>query len=164
MKCKAYVFANAADYDIEDISEKITFAETADKAKQDFSIENEIHFKDIRVQRLPWADKYGSVDNIPVEEWLNHGWYFNCDTCGAEIEDMADFHINNKGYCCKKCFDDWGERKVEETMVIMEKYYSEYDSPIISYVCGECGEKFLDRDDNYRFCPYCGRKITNTVN
>lgn len=48
---------------------------------------------------------------------------------------------------------------MEETMVIMEKYYSEYDSPIISYVCGECGEKFLDRDDNYKFCPHCGRKI-----
>lgn len=51
---------------------------------------------------------------------------------------------------------------MEETMVIMEKYYSEYDSPIISYVCGECGEKFLDRDDNYKFCPYCGRKIVNS--
>ena len=55
-----------------------------------------------------------------------------------------------------------GGRKVEETMVIMEKYYSEYDSPIISYVCGECGEKFLDRDDNYKYCPYCGRKIARS--
>lgn len=52
--------------------------------------------------------------------------------------------------------------RMEETMVIMEQYYSEYDSPIISYVCGECGEKFLDRDDNYKFCPYCGRKIVNS--
>lgn len=67
MKFKAYVFANAADYDIEDISEEVTFAETAGKAKQDFSMENGIHFKDIRVQRLPWADKYGDVDSIPVD-------------------------------------------------------------------------------------------------
>lgn len=52
--------------------------------------------------------------------------------------------------------------RMEETMVIMEQYYSEYDSPIISYVCGECGEKFLDRDDNYKFCPYCGRKIVDS--
>ena len=51
--------------------------------------------------------------------------------------------------------------RMEETMVIMEQYYSEYDSPIISYVCGECGEKFLDRDDNYKFCPHCGRKIVD---
>lgn len=63
--------------------------------------------KDIRVRRLPWADKYESVDNIPTEEWLSHGWYFVCNTCGENIEDMADFHINDKGYCCKKCFDEW---------------------------------------------------------
>lgn len=108
MKFKAYIFANAADYDTDDLSEQVTFAETPGKAKQDFSIENGIHYKDIRVQRLPWADKYGSVDNIPAEEWLNHGWYFTCDTCGAEIEDVADFHVNSKGYCCKKCFN-WVE-------------------------------------------------------
>lgn len=111
MKCKAYVFANAADYDIEDISEQITFAESPGKAKQDFSMDSGIHYTDIRVQRLPWADKYGSVDNIPVEEWLNHGWYFNCYTCGAEIEDVADLHVNSKGYCCKKCFNEWTEWK-----------------------------------------------------
>ena len=50
MKSKAYCFSNASDYDIEDISEEVTFAETAGKAKQDFSIENGIHYKDIRVQ------------------------------------------------------------------------------------------------------------------
>lgn len=72
---KAYVFANAADYDVDDISEKVTFAETAGKAKQDFSMETGIQYKDIRVRRLPWADEYESVDNIPVEQWLNHGWY-----------------------------------------------------------------------------------------
>lgn len=111
MKFKAYVFANAADYDIEDISEEVTFAETAGKAKQDFSMENGIHFKDIRVQRLPWADKYGDVDSIPVEEWLNHGWYFTCNICGAIIEDATNFYISNKGFCCKKCFDKLEEER-----------------------------------------------------
>lgn len=109
MKSKAYCFSNVSDYDIEDIEKEITFAETAGKAKQDFSMENGIHYNDIRVQRLPWADKYGSVDNIPAEEWLNHGWYFTCDTCGAEIDDIKDFHVNSKGYCCKKCFNEWVE-------------------------------------------------------
>ena len=33
---KAYVFTNAADYDMDDISEEITFAETAGKAKTRF--------------------------------------------------------------------------------------------------------------------------------
>lgn len=60
------------------------------------------------VQRVPWADKYGDVDSIPVEEWLNHGWYFICDTCGAEIDDIKDFHVNSRGYCCKKCFNEGG--------------------------------------------------------
>jgi hypothetical protein len=109
MKCKAYVFANAADYDIDDIRDIITFAETPSKAKQDFSMETGIHYKDIRVQRLPWADKYESVDKIPVKEWLDHGWRFTCNICGAIIEDATTFYINNEGFYCKKCFDKWEE-------------------------------------------------------
>lgn len=65
------------------------------------------------MQHVPWADKYGDVDNIHVEEWLNHGWYFICNTCGAKIEDVADFHVNNKGFCCKKCFNEWVESGIE---------------------------------------------------
>ena len=109
MKSKAYCFSNASDYDIEDISEEVTFAETAGKAKQYFSMENGIHYKDIRVRRLPWADTYGDVDSIPVEEWLKHGLYFTCDTCGAEIDDIKDFHVNSSILCCKKCFNEWVE-------------------------------------------------------
>lgn len=45
MKSKAYCFANAADYDTDDLAEQVTFAETAGKAKQDFSMENGIHYK-----------------------------------------------------------------------------------------------------------------------
>lgn len=114
MKYKAYVFANAADYDVDDISKEITFAETPGKAKQDFSMENGTHYKDIRVRRLPWADTYGDVDSIPVEEFLDHGWYFVCNICGARIEDITVFYTNNKGFCCKKCFDEWEEEKWEK--------------------------------------------------
>ena len=113
MKSKAYCFSNASDYDIEDIEEEVTFAETAGKAKQDFSMENGIHYKDIGVQRVPWADKYGDVDSIPAEEWLNHGWYFICDTCDAEIDDIKDFHVNSGGYCCKKCFNEMVESGIK---------------------------------------------------
>lgn len=111
MKYKAYVFANAADYDVDEISEKITFAETPGKAKQDFSMESGIHYKDIRVRHLPWADKYENVDNIPIKEWLEHGWHFTCNTCGAIIEDATNFYISNKGFCCKKCFDKLEEER-----------------------------------------------------
>lgn len=111
MKSKAYVFANASDYDVDDLSEEVTFAESPGKAKQDFSMENGIPFKDIRVQRIPWADSFKSVDDIPPNVWMDNGWHLVCNTCGAEIEDVADFHINDKGYCCKKCFNEREERK-----------------------------------------------------
>ena len=111
MSFKAYMFGNAAYYDIDDLSEIVTFAETPGKAKQDFSMISGIHYKDIRVCRVRWADKYESVDNIPVEEWLDHGWHFVCNICGETIEDVANLYINDKGYCCKKCFDEWEKRK-----------------------------------------------------
>ena len=38
MKSKAYIYA--ADYDTDDLSEQVTFAETPGKAKQDFCMEN----------------------------------------------------------------------------------------------------------------------------
>ena len=34
-----------------------------------------------------------------------------------------------------------------------------YDFPLMEYACNECGRKFIDRDRNYKYCPYCGRKI-----
>ena len=112
MKSKAYVFSNAADYNV--VSETVTFAETPGKAKQDFSMESGVHYKDIRVRRMPWADGFKSVDDIPPNVWMDNGWHLVCNTCGAEIEDVADFHINDKGYCCKKCFDEWEEEKWEK--------------------------------------------------
>ena len=27
------------------------------------------------------------------------------------------------------------------------------------YQCTMCQSRFVDMDDNYRLCPYCGRKI-----
>lgn len=72
------------------------------------------------MQRVPWADKYGDVDSIPVEEWLNHGWYFTCDTCGAEIDDIKDFHVNRRGYCCKKCFNEWVESGREKCNMLQK--------------------------------------------
>ena len=111
MSYKAYVFSNAADYDVDDLSETVTFAETPGKAKQDFSMISGVHYKDIRVQRLPWADGFKSVDDIPPNVWMNNGWHLVYNICGAEIEYVADFHINDKGYCCQKCFNEWEEGK-----------------------------------------------------
>lgn len=100
---KAYYFANNDDFEIIDINEKITFAESPGKAKQDFSILTGIHFKDIRVQRMPWADQYGRVDKIPESDFLEHGWYFTCEICGENIESITDLNVTSHGYICNKC-------------------------------------------------------------
>lgn len=54
--------------------------------------------------------------------------------------------------------------RMEETTVTGIYCYPEYNFPITLYECNECGAVFLDRDDDYKYCPYCGRKITKTVN
>lgn len=53
---------------------------------------------------------------------------------------------------------------MEETTVTGIYCYPEYNFPITLYECTKCGAVFLDRDDNYKYCPHCGRKITKTVN
>lgn len=32
---------------------------------------------------------------------------------------------------------------------------------VTEYKCTKCDANFLDRNDNYAFCPYCGRKIVD---
>lgn len=39
-----------------------------------------------------------------------------------------------------------------------------YLLPISRYRCLSCKASFLDANDDYQFCPYCGRKIKKTVN
>lgn len=51
-------------------------------------------------------------------------------------------------------------RNMNKTTVT-EMDYSVYDYPLTGYACDECGAGFIDRDDNYAYCPYCGRKIVN---
>lgn len=52
---------------------------------------------------------------------------------------------------------------MEETTVTGTYCYPEYNFPITLYECDECGAVFLDRDDNYKYCPYCGRKIVDST-
>lgn len=50
---------------------------------------------------------------------------------------------------------------MKETTTVTEMNYFVHDYPLTEYVCNECGAGFIDRDDNYEFCPYCGRKIVD---
>lgn len=51
---------------------------------------------------------------------------------------------------------------MEETTVTGTYCYPQYNFPITLYECNECGAVFLDRDDDYKYCPYCGRKIVDS--
>lgn len=53
MKSKAYCFANASDYDADDISETVTFAETPGKAKQNIR-QMLLHSSQLR-SRAAWS-------------------------------------------------------------------------------------------------------------
>ncbi len=46
---------------------------------------------------------------------------------------------------------------MEETTVTVMNRYKYY--PVTEYMCDECGDIFVDPNDNYQYCPYCGRKI-----
>lgn len=56
-----------------------------------------------------------------------------------------------------------GETTVTEQShgVVTEVSYGVHLYSVTEYKCAKCGASFLERDDNYAFCPYCGRKIVD---
>lgn len=42
---------------------------------------------------------------------------------------------------------------------VTEMSYFVHDYHMSEYACDECGAGFIDRDDNYQYCPYCGKEI-----
>lgn len=48
-----------------------------------------------------------------------------------------------------------------EEIRVSEISCSVYDYPMMEYACDECGARFIDRDENYQYCPHCGRKIVD---
>lgn len=48
--------------------------------------------------------------------------------------------------------------KMEETTVTEMDYFV-HDYPLTEYACNECNAEFIDRYEEYGYCPYCGREI-----
>lgn len=48
---------------------------------------------------------------------------------------------------------------MEETTVTVINRYKYY--PVSECMCDECGDIFVDPNDNYQYCPHCGRKIVD---
>ena len=80
MKCYAY------DNEIEGTTE-LCWCESAGKAKRYFADDHGLPFNHINVRRMPWADKYGSEENIPAKEFWKHDWWFYCSDCGKKVFD-----------------------------------------------------------------------------
>jgi hypothetical protein len=98
---KAYEWDNEIDgYSM------IVYAETVGKAKYEvMNEESQDNFTDIRVKRMPWADKYAG-GKIPAEEYISHGWWMPCANpkCGNDHLDEESLSkgagiIDHKIYC-----------------------------------------------------------------
>lgn len=67
-----------------------------------FAAEHDEKFTDIRVYRVPWADKYRDLDDIPAEVYLENGWDITCAKCGGRVSaDTAVFTTTD--VICRKC-------------------------------------------------------------
>lgn len=50
---------------------------------------------------------------------------------------------------------------MKEETTIERIDYAFFDYPVCTYRCEKCGTKFIDTNDNFQYCPYCGRKIVD---
>lgn len=103
MKLKAY------GWDDEDYDEShVVWAATPGKAKALLASEHDREFTEMRVYRVPWADKYRDMDDIPAEEFLAHGWWLPCAKCGTDLyQDTAV--LTDTKVLCKECAGKDGE-------------------------------------------------------
>lgn len=96
-------------YDDEwDDSSTIYWAETAGQAKRCAADENGIPFTEIRVHRVPWADQYNDMDEIPPEVYWAHGWWLSCEKCGKHVYE-GEGCSTDKGVLCLNCLADIAE-------------------------------------------------------
>ena len=100
-KIKAYVWRD------EDAGTcQIVWKETAGQAKRRIADENSLQFTEVHVYRLPWADNYRSMDEIPAEVYWEEGWYIPCYDCGKEVYEGEGVEVGKTVYC----HDCWNAR------------------------------------------------------
>lgn len=107
MKLKAY------GWDDEDYDEShVVWAATPGKAKALLlAAEHDREFTEIRVYRVPWADKYGEKKIIPAKELLSHGWWLYCSNCGTRVQNDTATVLNEVEVLCDECAKDWSKEK-----------------------------------------------------
>ena len=89
----------------------LTWATTPGKAKALLASEYDREFTEIRVYRVPWADKYRDSKRIPAKELLTHGWWLRCSNCGTRVYDDTATVLNEVEVLCDECAKDWSKEK-----------------------------------------------------
>lgn len=84
---------------------------TPGKAKALLAAEHDREFTEIRVYRVPWADKYGDNKIIPAKELLSNGWELNCTNCGKVVRNGTATVLDEVEVLCDECAKDWSEEK-----------------------------------------------------
>ena len=67
--------------------------------------------ENLRVYRVPWADKYGDNKIIPAKELLSHGWWLYCSNCGTQVYDDEATVLTEETVLCAECAKDWSEKR-----------------------------------------------------
>lgn len=85
----------------------IVWTKTAGQAKRQLADEYGERFIDIRVYRVPWADGYKDMADIPPQVYFDHAWGIVCAKCHKLInEDDKFFDAGNAIYYCEECMED----------------------------------------------------------
>lgn len=89
----------------------IVWAATPGKAKALLASEHDREFTEMRVYRVPWADKYGEKKIIPAKELLSHGWWLYCSNCGTRVQNDTATVLDAVEVLCDECAKDWNEKR-----------------------------------------------------
>lgn len=99
-KLKAYAWD-----DEQEGTTTIVWTETAGKAKANIANENDIAFTEVKVYRVPWADDYDCMEEIPAHMYLYNGWWLPCCKCGSQTAGDDAFIVDGVVYC-KDCYEE----------------------------------------------------------
>ena len=110
---KAYAVLNNDDY-----TGGIFFAKnniTARKAGANEYADGEIG--EVTCKRAPFADAYRKNKKVPVSVKIDHGWHYECNSCGIRIDEDLSYRFGeNEEHEAEsfKRYENWNSEKIVE--------------------------------------------------
>lgn len=125
---KAYACMETYEY-----TGAVIFAKSNIEARKAAANEfNDNQLGGMSVKRAPWADKYGSRGNIPIDDMIDHGWHFECWHSGIRLDsELYDYGTEEYN------FDT--EEYEEDTSFVGKKPVGFQDGPI--FACQEYADR-----------------------